>query len=89
MAVADEVGLGDQVDRMSSYLLDLEHGEDCAARKAAVANLRALGNKKAIPELRKARKRIRSEGGVIKRKINTNACLRTDANEAIRYLNSL
>ena len=89
MRVADESGLGAEVDRFGSYMLDLEQGEDCAARKAAVANLRALGDKKAIPELRKARKRIRTEGGVIKRRVNTNACLRTDAAEAIRYLNSL
>ena len=89
MSVADEVGLGDQVDRLGSYLLDLEHGGDCPARKEAVANLRALGDKKAIPALRKSRKRIRTEGGVIKRRVNTNACLRTDAAEAIRYLNSV
>jgi hypothetical protein len=39
--------------------------------------------------LRKARKRIRTEGGLIKRKVNTNACLRSAAAEAIRYLNSV
>ncbi|MBT8468293.1 MAG: protein kinase [Deltaproteobacteria bacterium] len=89
MAVADEVGLGDQVDRFGSYLLDLEQGQDCAARKEAVAKLRTLGNKKAIPALRSARKRIRTEGGFIKRQVNTNACLRTDAAEAIRYLKKL
>jgi len=89
MAVADEVGLGDQVDRFGSYMLDLEQGEDCAARREAVAKLRTLGNKKAIPALRNARRRIRTEGGIIKRKVNTNACLRTDAAEAIRYLKSL
>ncbi|MGB5414285.1 MAG: hypothetical protein WBN01_06560, partial [Polyangiales bacterium] len=89
MAVADEIGIGDQVDRFASYLLDLERGEDCAARRGAVAKLRTLGNKKAIPALRSARKRIRTEGGLIKRKVNTNACLRTDAAEAIRYLKSL
>jgi tRNA A-37 threonylcarbamoyl transferase component Bud32 len=89
MAVADEVGLGDQVDRLGSYLLDLEQGETCLVRKDAVGKLRALGNKKAIPPLRKARKRIRTEGAFVKRKVNTNACLRTDAAEAIRYLQSL
>jgi serine/threonine-protein kinase len=89
MSVADEVGLGDRVDRLGSYLLDLEHGESCLYRKEAVANLRALGNKKAIPPLRRARKRVRTEGGFIKKKVNTNACLRTDATEAIRYLQSL
>ena len=89
MSVADEVGLADQVDRLGSYLLDLEQGESCLIRKEAVGNLRALGNKKAIPALRKARKRIRTEGALVKRKVNTNACLKTDATEAIRYLQSL
>ncbi|MFW2389515.1 MAG: protein kinase domain-containing protein [Polyangiales bacterium] len=89
MSVADEVGLGDQVDRLGSYLLDLEQGADCAERKDAVGKLRALGDKKAIPHLRKARKRMRVEGALMKRRVNTNACLRTAASEAVRYLNSL
>ena len=89
LRVADVSGLGDRVDRLGSYLLDLEQGESCPVRKDAVGKLRALGNKKAIPHLRKARKRVRSEGGLIKRKVNTNACLKTSANEAIRYLQSL
>jgi hypothetical protein len=88
-SVADEVGLGDRIDRLGSYLLDLRQGETCQHRKAAVADLRALGNKKAIPALRKARKRIRNEGGGVKRKINTNACLSAAANAAIRHLQSL
>ena len=89
VSVADRVGLGDRVDRLGSYVLDLRLGESCPDRKAAVAKLRALGNKKAIPELRKARKRIRTEGGVVKKKVNTNACLSADAAEAIRHLQSL
>ena len=89
LSVADAVGLGDRVDRLGSYLLDLRQGETCQHRKAAVADLRALGNKKAIPALRKARKRIRNEGGGVKRKINTNACLSADASNAIRHLQSL
>lgn len=89
LRVADEVGLGDRVDRLGSYLLDLEQGGSCELRKDAVGKLRALGDKKAIPHLKGARKRIRTEGGLIKRKVNTNACLRTAASEAIRYLQSL
>jgi len=89
MSVADEVGLGDQVDRLGSYLIDLRRGRTCLARKDAVASLRALGDKKAISALRKARKRIRTEGGFVKQKVNTNACLRADATEAVRYLQSL
>jgi hypothetical protein len=89
MNIASEVGLGDQVDRLGSYLLDLRRGETCRARKDAVASLRALGDKKAIPALRKARKRMRAEGGMVKQQVNTNACLRADATEAVRYLQSL
>jgi hypothetical protein len=89
LRVADEVGLGDRVDRLGSYELDLEQGETCLIRKEAVGKLRALGDKKAIPVLRAARKRIRSEGALRQRKVNTNACLKTAANEAIRYLQSL
>jgi hypothetical protein len=89
VSVADQMGLGDRVDRLGSYVLDLRLGESCPDRKAAVAKLRALGNKKAIPELRKARKRIRTEGGVVQKKVNANACLSADAAEAIRHLQSL
>lgn len=88
MEVAEAVGVGDRIDRLSSFLLDLEQGATCESRKEAVAKLRALGDKKAIPALRQARRRIRTEG-LLKKKVNTNACLRVDAAEAIRYLQSL
>ncbi len=88
VAVVDELGLGGQVDRLQSYLLDLEQGASCSSRKDAVAKLRALGDKKAIPALRGAQKRIRTEG-LLKKKVNTNACLRSDAAEAILYLQSM
>ena len=88
-SVADRVGLGDRVDWLGSYLLDLGQGGSCLHRKAAVTKLRALGDKRAIPGLRKARKRMRSEGGLAKKKVNTNACLSADAVEAIRHLQSL
>ncbi len=88
VAVAEDVGLGDRIDRLGSYVLDLQQGKSCAARKDAVAKLRALGDKKAIPSLQAAQKRIRTEG-LLKRKVNANTCLRTDASEAIRYLESL
>ena len=88
VTVAEDVGLGDQIDRLGSYLLDLDQGETCFDRKDAVAKLRALGDKKAIPPLDSAQKRIRTEG-LLKKKVNANACLRTDAAEAILYLQSL
>jgi tRNA A-37 threonylcarbamoyl transferase component Bud32 len=82
--VANEVGLGDRIDWLGSFVLDLQQGKTCRERKAAVANLRALGDKKAIPALRKAR--YRTKGGIESRKVNTNTCLRASAVEAIRYL---
>jgi serine/threonine protein kinase len=87
--VAEEIGLGSKIDHLTSYTLDLRQGETCADRKAAVAKLRALGDKKAIPSLEAAQKRMRVEGGLFKKKVNTNTCLRTDAIEAVRYLQSL
>lgn len=88
MAVADEVGVGDQIDRLNAYQLDLKQGDSCSDRRDAVAKLRALGDKRAIPALRQAQHRTRTEG-LLKRKTNANACLRTDAEEAIQYLKSL
>jgi serine/threonine protein kinase len=88
MAVAEEVGLGGGIDRLGSYLLDLEQGETCTDRKDAVAKLRALGDKRAIASLSKAQERIETEG-LLRRRTNVNACLRADVMEAIRYLESL
>ena len=88
MRVADELGFAEGIDRLSAYLLDLQQGETCADRKAAVAKLRALGDKRAISALTEAQNRIRTEG-LLKRKVNDNACLRTAAEEAVRYLESL
>ncbi len=87
LGVAEEVGLGERIDRLNAYTLDLQQGETCQHRKEAVANLRALGSKEAIPALRKARYRPR--GGLGRKKVNTNACLRASAGEAIRHLRSL
>ncbi len=88
MRVVDELGIGEGVDRLGSYQLDLEQGETCTDRKTAVAKLRTLGDKRAIPALTQAQKRIRTEG-ILKRRVNDNACLRTAAEEAVRYLESL
>ena len=87
-AVVEDIGLGDKIDRLTSYTLDLRQGETCAERKRAVAKLRALGDKKAIPSLESAQQRIGAEG-LLKKKVNTNACLKTDAAEAVLYLKSL
>ena len=54
-------------------------------RRGAVADLRALGDKRAIPALKKARYRMR--GGVLGfGNSNTNSCLKNEAEEAVSYL---
>jgi hypothetical protein len=88
MEVADELGLGARIDHLGAYVLDLRQGPMCADRRDAVAKLRALGDKRAIPALKRAKKRIITEG-LLNRKTNINACLRRDAVEAIQYLESL
>ena len=72
---------------LDSYILDLKQGDTCAERKVAVAKLRALGDKRAIPALQEAQNRPRT-AGLLRRK-NANACLRADAEEAVQYLESL
>jgi hypothetical protein len=72
--------------RLDSYILQLEEGETCQERREAVAKLRALEDKRAIPALLEART---ARPGFLRRKGNSNACLRADAAEAVRYLESL
>jgi tetratricopeptide (TPR) repeat protein len=72
--LAESLGVGDQIDRVASYRLDLVQARACADRRAAVAKLRALGDARAIPDLDKARGR------------KVNECLAKDAEDAIRYL---
>lgn len=88
MAMASEVGLGERVNWLEAYSLDLKQGRTCAERRDAVANLRALGDRAAVPALKAAQQRARTEG-LLKRRVNANACLRRDANEAVQYLESI
>ena len=75
--LAESLGLSDRVDLLASYRLDLEQGATCADRQRAVAKLRALRDPAASAALRKAEVR------------KINACLRDDAADAVRYLDSL
>jgi hypothetical protein len=76
------------VDRDTAYkaaLHDLANGKTCPERQKAVGRLRALGDERAIPALKKARYRMR--GGVLGiGDSNTNGCLKKDAEAAIRAL---
>jgi len=70
---------------LKATLLDLQSGATCTDRKAAVAKLVELGDPRAIPPLKTARFRMR--GGVLGfGDSNTNACLKADAEAAIKAL---
>jgi len=76
------------IDRDTAFkaaLLDLQDGKTCTDRKAAIAKLVALGDPRAIEPLKRARYRMR--GGVLGfGDSNSNACLKTDADDAIKAL---
>ncbi len=73
-ALSEELGLGDRIDRVRSYKLDLLQAKKCDDRRAAIAGLRALEDPAAVPALERARAR------------KGNGCLARDAKDAILYL---
>jgi len=70
---------------MKAALLDLESSATCTDRKAAIPKLVALGDPRAIAPLKTARFRMR--GGLLGfNDSNTNQCLKSDAEDAIKAL---
>jgi len=85
--VIEKYKLGDGVEWLKAYTLDLEEGETCEIRKEAVAKLRALSDSQAIEPLERAiAKKIKS--GPLRGK-PVSACLIDDATAAIGYLRGL
>ena len=75
----------DNETKLKAALHDLESSKTCAERKAAIPKLVALGDKTAIPALKKAR--YRGRGGLLGiGERNANACLRATAEAAIKSL---
>jgi len=75
----------DKDTQLKTLLHDLEQGKTCTDRKGAIPGLVTLGDERAIKPLRAARYRMR--GGVLGfRQSNTNACLKADAEAAIKAL---
>jgi serine/threonine-protein kinase len=78
----------DRADRdteLKAALHDLEASTTCTDRKAAIPRLVELGDPRAIPSLRRARYRM--VGGVLGfNETNSNACLKTEADAAIKAL---
>jgi len=70
---------------LKSLITSLEKSKTCTDRRKAVAGLLVLGNKDAIPALKKARYRMR--GGLLGiGSSNANHCLKADAEAAITSL---
>jgi len=77
---------GDRDLELKAALHELASGKTCPARKAAIAKLVELGDTRAIPPLKAARHRMR--GGLFGiGQSNTNQCLKTTAEAAIKTLN--
>jgi hypothetical protein len=75
----------DNETQLKALLHDLESGKTCEERKAVIPKLVELGDKAAIPHLRKAR--YRKRGGVLGiGESNANACLKAAAEAAIEKL---
>lgn len=71
--------------RYKALIQALQAGKTCADRKAPIAELVALGDKRAIAALKRARYRMR--GGVLGLgDSNSNACLKAEADAAIKTL---
>jgi len=80
--------IGDRNQLFDGYVSELQNGTTCEDRRAAVHKLRGLGDKRAIKPLKRARYRMRGGLAGIGSK-NTNGCLKSDAEEAIDYLEKL
>jgi serine/threonine-protein kinase len=77
----------DREQKLKALLHDLQNGKTCAARKAAIAPLVELGDRRAIEPLRTARYRM--VGGIAGIGAdNANACLTRDAEAAIKTLSA-
>ena len=85
--VAKHYNLVDKLDLLTMYSLDLEQESSCEKRKEVVANLRAMGDPRAIPALDRAKTRLGKTGQWRGKPVNQ--CLLEDAAAAIAYLSSL
>jgi len=75
----------DKETKLKALLHDLDTGKTCTDRKEAIAGLVELGDERAIKPLKAARYRMR--GGVLGfNQSNSNACLKADAEAAIKAL---
>jgi serine/threonine protein kinase len=82
-SACDRLECAAKVDRLQSYVLDLEQGQRCEERREAVHALRDLNDPRAIEPLREARRR---GGGLARLFGGINGCIKRDLDEAITAL---
>jgi tetratricopeptide (TPR) repeat protein len=85
--VIERQRLGDNVDWLRVYSLDLQQEPTCELRRAAVAKLRALGDARAVTALERALVPTSRTPSYRGRKLNE--CLAEDASAAIGFLRGL
>ncbi|MEM9493122.1 MAG: hypothetical protein AAGC55_28490, partial [Myxococcota bacterium] len=83
-AAASDLGHGDRIDWLASYVLDLRQGRRCEERRKAVTRLRELGDVRAARPLRRAAR----DQDKHKRARGKNRCLRNAALSAATALGS-
>jgi serine/threonine protein kinase len=84
ITVLDRHEIGENLDRIKAYSLDLQDEPTCPLRAEAVAKLRAIGDPLAIPALQRAILAKGKTGAYRNKPINT--CLIDDAKAAIGFL---
>jgi hypothetical protein len=84
-APAAVASLGNEDELYQAAIDELQNGESCRERAGAIPTLRMLGDKRAIPALKRARDR---KGGILGLE-HINGCLSKDAKEAIDTLEKL
>ena len=69
--LAERTGHAANVDRVASWMLDLEQVTSCDERRDAITKLAGTGDRRALPPLRKAK---------------ANTCVEGDASSAIQRI---
>jgi hypothetical protein len=81
-AAVVRLGAGDRLDRFRGLSLDLKQAKSCAEKRAAITALAALGDRRALPDLRRMYK---ARYGFLGRKV-AHACVHGDLRAAIKAL---
>ncbi|MBI5477830.1 MAG: protein kinase [Deltaproteobacteria bacterium] len=81
-AAVTRLGAGARLDRYRVLSADLKTAKTCAEKRDAIAALKALGDRRAIPDLKRM---YHARYGFLGRKV-AHACVRADLGEALKAL---